>query len=87
MTEIEQLSQLCERLGAPPAQAAAMAAQLLKRADQLALERKRPREETLGHLLRLLVQGRAGEVPADFPATQPPPAGSVAPAPPMAPGR
>ena len=37
MTEIEQLSQLCERLGAPPAQAAAMAAQLLKRADQLAL--------------------------------------------------
>ena len=87
MTEIEQLSQLCERLGAPPAQAAAMAAQLLKRADQLALERKRPREETLGHLLRLLVQGRAGEVPADFTATQPPPAGSVAPAPPMAPGR
>jgi hypothetical protein len=59
----------------------------LKRADQLALERKRPREETLGHLLRLLVQGRAGEVPADFPATQPPPAGSVAPAPPIAPVR
>ncbi len=83
MTEMEQLSQLCERLGAPPAQAAAMAAQLLKRADQLALERNRPREETLGHLLRLLVQGRAGEVPADFPATQPPPAGSVAPAPPI----
>ena len=83
MTEMEQLSQLCERLGAPPTQAAAMAAQLLKRADQLALERNRPREETLGHLLRLLVQGRAGEVPADFPATQPPPAGSVAPAPPI----
>ena len=85
MTEMEQLSQLCERLGAPPAQAAAMAAQLLKRADQLALERNRPREETLGHLLRLLVQGRAGEVPADFPATHPPPAGSVAPAPPISP--
>ena len=39
MTEIEQLSQLCERLGAPPAQAAAMAAQLLTRADHLALQK------------------------------------------------
>lgn len=85
MTELAHLSQLCERLGAPPAQAAAMAAQLLKRADQLALERNRPREETLGHLLRLLMQGRAGEVPADFPATQPPPADSVTPVPPIAP--
>jgi hypothetical protein len=64
-----------------------MAAQLLKRADQLALERNRPREETLGHLLRLLVQGRAGEVPADFPATQPPTAASVAPAPPISSSR
>jgi hypothetical protein len=26
----------------------------------------------LEHLLRLLVKGSAGEVPADFPATQPP---------------
>jgi hypothetical protein len=72
MNEQAQLMQLCERLGAPPAQAGAMAAQLLKRADQLAVERGRPREETLAHLLRLLVQGSSGEVPADFPATQPP---------------
>ncbi len=72
MSEAEQLAQLCARLGAPPAQAAAMAAQLLKRADQLAIERGRPREEMLGHLLRLVVKGSAGEVPADFPATQPP---------------
>ena len=72
MSELDQLTQLCERLGALPPQAKAMAAQLLKRADQLAIERSRPREEMLAHLLRLLVQGRAGEVPADFPATQPP---------------
>jgi len=46
----------------------------LKRADQLVAERGRPRERLLGHLLRLLVQGRSGEVPEDFPATTPPPA-------------
>jgi hypothetical protein len=72
MNEQEQLAQLCTRLGAPPGQASVMAAQLLKRADQLATERGRPREEMLEHLLRLLVKGSAGEVPADFPATQPP---------------
>jgi hypothetical protein len=72
MSEAEQLARLCARLGAPPAQAAVMAAQLLKRAEQLALERARPREEMLEHLLRLVVKGSAGEVPADFPATQPP---------------
>jgi hypothetical protein len=44
MTELEQLSQLCQRLGAPPAQAATMAAQLVKRADQLAAERGMARE-------------------------------------------
>lgn len=71
-TEQAQLTQLCERLGAGPAQAAVMAAQLLKRADQLALERGKTREETLANLLGLLVQGRSGEVPAGFPATRPP---------------
>ncbi len=70
--EQQQLTQLCERLGAPPAQAATMAAQLLKRAEQLAAERGQTREESLERLLRLLVKGSAGEVPADFPATQPP---------------
>ena len=78
MTEHAQLTQLCERLGAPHPQAEAMAAQLLKRAEQLAIERARPREEMLAHLLRLLVKGRAGEVPVDFPATQPPAPGEKA---------
>lgn len=72
MNEQQALTQLCERLGAAPAQAVAMAAQLLKRADQLAVQRGRSREEMLEHLLRLMVKGSAGEVPADFPATQPP---------------
>ena len=74
MTEIEQLAQLCERLGAPTAQAAAMAAQLSKRATQLAAERGLTREAALARLLELVVKGRAGEVPADFapPSSRPP---------------
>jgi hypothetical protein len=72
MTEAEQLAQLCERLGAPPAQAAAMAAQLLKRAEQLATERGTTREAALQRLLALLVEGRSGVAPAEFPPTAPP---------------
>ena len=70
-SELEQLTRLCEQLGAPPAQAATMAAQLLKRAAQLAVERGVTREAALARLLELLVQGRAGNVPPDF---APPPA-------------
>ena len=66
MTEQEQLTQVCERLGAPPAQAATMAAQLLKRAAQLAVERGGTREAALARLMELVTKGRAGEVPADF---------------------
>ena len=75
MTELEQLAKLCERLGAPPAQAATMAAQLAKRATQLAAERGETREVALARLLQLVTQGRSGEVPAEFapPAPLPPP--------------
>ncbi|MBL9189189.1 MAG: hypothetical protein JNK23_17035 [Opitutaceae bacterium] len=66
MSELEQLSRLCERLGASGAQAATMAAQLLKRADQLAVERGLTREAALASLVEVLVKGRAGEVPARF---------------------
>jgi hypothetical protein len=72
MTEFEQLTQLCQRLGAPPAQAATMAGQLVKRADQLAAERGIAREAALRGLLEVLVEGRAGEVPAQFKPTPPP---------------
>jgi hypothetical protein len=66
MTEPEQIAQLCERLGAAPAQATTMAAQLLKRAEQLAEERAITREAALASLLDVLVKGRAGEVPSRF---------------------
>ncbi len=66
LSEIEQLAALCERLGAPPRQAATMAAQLLKRAEQIARERGQTHEAALRRLLELMVQGRAGEVPEEF---------------------
>lgn len=66
MTEEEQVTRLCEQLGAPRPQAATMAAQLLKRATQQAAERGVTREAALARLLDLLVKGRAGEVPAEF---------------------
>lgn len=66
MSELEQLTVLCERLGAPRAQAGIMAAQLIKRADQIALERSVDRAEAMRGLLEVVVKGRAGEVPARF---------------------
>lgn len=71
MSELEQVAALCVRLGASPAQANVMAAQLLKRTDQLAAERGTSREAELRRLLELVAKGHAGEVPADF--VPPPP--------------
>ena len=67
MTELAQLTRLCERLGAPPAQAATMAAQLAKRATQLAAERGLTREVAMARLLESVVKGRAGEPPPSPP--------------------
>lgn len=61
MSEIEQLTALCRRLGAGPDQAATMAAQLMKRAEQLALERGIERPAALGYLIELVIKGRKGE--------------------------
>ena len=72
MDELAQLTKLCGGLGATPVQAAAMARQLIKRADQLVAERGQTREEVMAYLLRLVVQGRSGEVPKEF---QPPASG------------
>lgn len=66
MNELEQLTQLCERLGASKAQAATMAAQLLKRAEQIATERGISRVEALKSLVEVVMKGRAGEVPDRF---------------------
>ncbi len=69
MDELAQLTKLCRNLGAAPAQAGAMARQLCKRADQLVRARGQTREEAMAYLLRLVAQGRNGEVPREF---QPP---------------
>lgn len=67
MDELARLTQLCRRLGAATdEQAAVMAQQLMKRADQLAAERAIPREAAMQHLLSVLVHGRQGEVPPGF---------------------
>jgi len=72
MTEHEQLVALCAKMGAAPAQAEVMAAQLAKRADQLAAERGITRVEAMGHLLQLVVKGRSGEAPPGFEGGRPP---------------
>ena len=61
--EHAQLVALCERMGAPRAQAETMARQLAKRADQLVEERKIPRVEAMAGLLQVLIKGRNGEGP------------------------
>ena len=63
MNELDQMTELCTRLGAGPQQARTMAAQLLKRADQLASERGIDRVAALKHLVDLVVKGRNGEAP------------------------
>lgn len=66
MDELAQLTKLCRGLGATAEQADAMARQLIKRADQLVAERGQTREAAMTYLLRLVVQGRSGEVPPEF---------------------
>jgi predicted N-formylglutamate amidohydrolase len=55
--EISQLAQVLVALGCPAEKSAAMAAQLDKRARQLAVEKNQPYAEALKHLLTLMQQG------------------------------
>jgi hypothetical protein len=71
VSELEQLALLCQRLGAEEAQAATMAAQLMKRADQLAAERGIERTAALSYLVELVMKGRSGESPQEFPPNPP----------------
>lgn len=73
MTELEQLTKLCTNLGAEPAAAATMAAQLQKRATQLAAERNITREAAMHYLLEVLVKGRQGESPENIAMNRPAP--------------
>ena len=59
--EISQLAQILVALGCPAEKSADMAAQLDKRARQLAAEKNRPYEEALKHLLTLMKQGWAAK--------------------------
>ena len=55
--EIEKITMICKRTGVTDEQAKLMASRLIKRADQLALEREITRVEAMSHLLGLLVKG------------------------------
>jgi hypothetical protein len=56
-----ELAQVLVALGCPADKSAAMAAQLDKRAQQLAAEKGRTYEEALTHLLTLMKQGWAAK--------------------------
>jgi len=59
--EIEQLAQVLVTLGCPAGKSAEMAAQLDKRAHQLAAAKGRSYEEAMTHLLTLMKQGWAAK--------------------------
>ncbi|HWD19211.1 MAG TPA: hypothetical protein VHB20_08015 [Verrucomicrobiae bacterium] len=51
----DEIAIVLTRLGCPPEKAPILAAQLSKRADQLAAQKNRTREDALAHLLKLMV--------------------------------
>ena len=57
----QELAALLVRMGCPPAKSLEMAAQLDKRAQQLAEQKGRAYHEALEHLLRLMSQGWAAK--------------------------
>jgi hypothetical protein len=59
--ELEELAAVLRALGCPPDKAAEMAAQLDKRARQLAERKGRAYEEALTHLIGLMRQGWAAQ--------------------------
>lgn len=59
--EIPELAQLLVALGCPQEKTAEMAAQLDRRARQLAEQKGRSYEEALAHLLNLMKQGWAAK--------------------------
>jgi hypothetical protein len=59
--EISELAKVLVSLGCPPEKSTEMAAQLDKRARQLAEQKGRSYEEALQHLLQLMKQGWAAK--------------------------
>jgi hypothetical protein len=69
--ELTQLAQALAALGCPSGKSAEMAAQLDKRARQLAVAKGRSYEDALAHLLGLMRQGWAAQEPGRGPASGP----------------
>mgnify|MGYP006902061996 CR=1 FL=1 len=61
MAEVEQIASVLRQWGAEAKQAEVMAAQLLKRAEQIAEERSIDKVSALAELLKLVKAGREGE--------------------------
>ena len=59
--ELAAITEALKKLGCPPNKAADMAAQLDKRASQLAQEKGRSYKEALVHLLNLMKEGWASQ--------------------------
>jgi len=59
--ELTALATVLIALGCPPEKSAEMAAQLDKRAKQLAKEKNRTYDDALQHLLKLMAQGWAAK--------------------------
>ena len=59
--KLAALTEALKKFGCPPNKAADMAAQLDKRASQLAQEKGRSYEEALAHLLNLMKEGWASQ--------------------------
>ena len=57
----QELATVLVRMGCPPDKSLEMAAQLDKRAHQLAAQKARSYDEALAHLLRLMSQGWAAQ--------------------------
>lgn len=61
MVKLTELAELLVAIGCPREKSGEMAAQLDKRARQLAEQKQRGYEEALGHLLKLMRQGWAAK--------------------------
>jgi uncharacterized protein YllA (UPF0747 family) len=59
--QLEELAKVLAALGCPPEKTEEMAAQLDKRARQLAAQKNRSYEDALTHLLELMRQGWAAK--------------------------
>lgn len=69
---VEEIAQALAALGCPAERCAELAAQLDKRAGQLAILKNRSRDEAVVHLLRLMAEGWAAQAVPPPGAVDPP---------------